>query len=243
MTKGVKIAWFCLSCYLLETLYLLGFKETSIRQKFNTQHHLSKMPLLQKALKKYQAFEEFFSSPEILLFCFECRRQRNNTAQSLEWPLNLQSHCSQQLCSPRVLMEVQWPQQRQIAFRRKRTEPTEFLYKPCHHNWRVTQTLLMLLKHTFPLLPKLFANNLDLTDVLSDQYSQLLKSERLFKGFLWILYFSSVSSYHDTLICSKPLYAWLYTTLILGVSDRYVFFSAVISWQITTINFGCLSNT
>lgn len=73
------------------------------------------MPLLQKALKKSQAFEESFSSPEILLFCFECRRQRNNTAQSLECPLNFQGHCSQQLFSPRVLMEVQWPQQTQIT--------------------------------------------------------------------------------------------------------------------------------
>lgn len=33
----------------------------------------------------------------------------------------------------------------------------------------------------------------------------------------------------DILICSKSLYAWLYTTLIVGVGDKYVFFSEVIS--------------
>lgn len=87
--QGEKKACFCLSYFLLETLNLLGFKETTIRQKFNTQQHFSKMPLLQKALKKSQAFEEFFSFPEILLFCFEHRRQRNNAAQSLECPLSL----------------------------------------------------------------------------------------------------------------------------------------------------------
>lgn len=68
------------------------------------------MPLLQKAQKKSQAFEDFFSSPEILLFCSERRRQMNDTAQSLECPLNLaaiQSLCYKQLCSPRVLIEVQ----------------------------------------------------------------------------------------------------------------------------------------
>lgn len=57
--KG-KNSCFCFSYYLLETLYLLGFKETSVWKKFNTQHHFSKMLSLQKALKKSQAFEEFF---------------------------------------------------------------------------------------------------------------------------------------------------------------------------------------
>lgn len=226
-----------LSCYLLDTFYLLGFEETSIRQKFNTQHHFSKLPLLQKALKKSQAFEEFFFFSGNLIVLFWRQEQRNKTAQSQECPLNSQSHCSQQLFS---LMEVQWAQQTQIT--------RVFFSETATHNislpaMKSDSGFLLFLKHTFPLLPNLFVNNPDLTDVLSDQSCQLLKSQRLFNGVLWILYLSSVSSYHNILICSKSLYAWLYTALIVGVSDKYAFLSVVISWQVTTINLGSPSKT
>lgn len=114
-----KLAQFCVSCYSLETLYLLGLKEISIWQKFNNWHYLKQTnkqindPCFRRFRRNARHSGNLFTLGNLIVW-FECKRQMKDSAQSLECPLTLtatQSLCCRQLCSLAVLTEVQWPQQ------------------------------------------------------------------------------------------------------------------------------------
>lgn len=198
MTKWKKLLAFVSLVIYWKHFIFLDSRKLPLGKNSILSTTSAKCPCCKRLWKKSQAFEEFFSSPGTLLFCFECRRQRNNTARPLQCPLNLQSQSS-----PAALL----PQGAEGgAVTSANTNHTGFLlWNSLPQNSFTSNITTMksdldfavVFKTRLSFAPQSFCKQPWSYRCIEWSILPAVKSQRLLKGVLCILYFSSVSSYHD----------------------------------------------